>query len=122
MKHLNPSEALRTLARRYRHAEDAGFPDIFLIVICGAGGLATAGVALLAFVPTHAVLLVAYVLVLATTVAVLVTVVVMVNGEESEGARSRTAPEDATPVKSACSGPRVRRPRAIRSSTTTVYP
>lgn len=89
MKHLNSSAALLALSHRYQQAEDAGFQDVFLIVVCAAGGLATAGVALLAFVPTHAVLLLAYVLVLGTTLAVLLTVLVMVNGEESESARSK---------------------------------
>jgi hypothetical protein len=82
MKHVNSSRALHALARRYRRAEDAGFPDAFLIVVCAAGGLATGGVALLAFVPTHAVFVVAYVAVLATAMAVLITVLAMVNGEE----------------------------------------
>ena len=91
MKLVNPSAALRALARRYRRAEDAGFPDIFLIVVCAAGGLATGGVALLAFVPTHAVLVVAYIAVLATTLAVLLTVLAMVNGEGRERERAKGA-------------------------------
>jgi hypothetical protein len=106
MKHVDPSAALLALARRYRRAEDGGFPDAFLIVVCAAGGLATGGVALLAFVPTHAALVIAYVAVLATTLAVLVTVLAMVNGEERDGMvngeerdgeRTRAVPDDRSP-------------------------
>jgi membrane protein implicated in regulation of membrane protease activity len=120
MKHINPSAALRMLARTYRRTEDAGFPDLFLIVVCAAGGLATGGVALLAFVPTHVVLLIAYVLVLATTSAVLLTVLVMVNGEEGESDRSRAVPEDGSaPVKNATS--RSSNRRRVRGTTATLH-
>jgi hypothetical protein len=54
MKDRNPSTHLRALCRRYRQAEEASFPDIFLIVIGVAGGLAAGGVVLVAYVPTHA--------------------------------------------------------------------
>jgi hypothetical protein len=118
MKHVNPSSTLRALARRYRQAEHVGFPDLFLIVVCGAGGLATAGVALLAFVPTHAVLALAYVLVIATTLTVLVTVVAMVNGEERADDRSPAVPEDnSATAKLAVARERVRRERRVRNST-----
>jgi membrane protein implicated in regulation of membrane protease activity len=120
MKHINPSPALRTLARMYRRTEDAGFPDLFLIVVCAAGGLATGGVALLAFVPTHATLLVAYVLVIVTTSAVLLTVLVMVNGEEGESDRSSVVREDrSAPVKRAISRSSGR--RRVRDTTATLH-
>lgn len=82
MRDLNLSTYLRALSRRYRQAEDAGFPDIFLIIIGAAGGLAAGGVVLLAYVPTHAVLLVTYALAIAAVLAVVLTVVVMINGED----------------------------------------
>jgi hypothetical protein len=91
MKQVSPSASLRGLARRYRRAEDAGFPDVLLTVVFAAGGLATGGIVLLAYVPTHAVLLVAYALAVAATLAVLLTIVAMVNDEE--------APADSDPSR-----------------------
>lgn len=92
MNQRNPSAILGALARRYRKTEDAGFPDVLLFVIFAAGGLATGGVALLAYVPTHAVLVFAYLLAVIATLAVLLTIVVMVSGEEnSEETDSSTA-------------------------------
>jgi hypothetical protein len=82
MNPVDPSAAVRAFARRYRQTEDAGFPDLFLIVVSVAGSVAIVGVALLAFVPTHAVLALAYVLVIATTLSVLLTALAMVAGEE----------------------------------------
>jgi hypothetical protein len=122
MNHLNPTAALRALAQRYRQAEDAGFPDTLLIVVCAAGGLATGGVALLALVPTHAVLVVAYFAVLATTLAVLLTVLAMVTGVESESERVKIAPEDRSGPVRASSRVRIRRPRGSRETPTTVHP
>lgn len=101
MNQVNPSAFLSALARRYSKAEDADFPDLFLIVLCTAGGLATGGVVLLAYIPTHAGLLVAYALAVATTLAVLLTIVAMVNAPEtaSEGDPATAASEEVGPTK-----------------------
>jgi hypothetical protein len=82
MKQRSPSASLRALASRYRQAEDAGFSDAFLMVVFAAGSVATGGIVLLAHVPTHAVLLVAYALAIAATFAVLLTILAMVNGDD----------------------------------------
>jgi hypothetical protein len=87
MKYVNPSTHLRVLARRYRQAEDAGFPHIFLIVNCAAGGLAIGGVVLLAYVQSHAMLILASVLAIAAALAVLLTIVVMISSEEASAKR-----------------------------------
>ena len=50
---------LRNLERRYREFEAAGHDHGLLAGICAAGGLALAGMAALAFVQTHAVLVLA---------------------------------------------------------------
>ena len=63
--------------------ENAGFPDVLLAVVFAAGGVATAGVVLLAFVRTHAMVVVALVMAVAATVAVLGTIGVMLSAEEA---------------------------------------
>jgi hypothetical protein len=74
---------LRWLAFRYRELEHAGHSEGLLVVVSTAGGLTVAGVALLAFVQTHAALILALGLMLLATIAVLVTVLVMVGDEEA---------------------------------------
>ena len=86
MLQLNRGTSLRSLARRYHRVEDAGFPDTLLAVVSAAAGLATGGVVLLAFVPTHAMVVVALVMAVLATLAVLATIGVMLSGEETASA------------------------------------
>jgi hypothetical protein len=78
----SPARQLRALARRYRELERAGHVDGLLMVLCGAGAAAMAGIVLLASLQTHVVLVLALTLMLAATIAVLVTVLVMLDGDD----------------------------------------
>jgi hypothetical protein len=78
---------LERMGRRYQRAEDAGHRDVLLAVVFIAGGLATGGVVLLAFVQTRAILVLSLVLVVAATLAVLATIGAMLNADLSATAR-----------------------------------
>jgi hypothetical protein len=83
MKQVDPSTLLRRLARCYQQAESRGFPEVLLAVIFAAGGLATSGVLLLAFLQTRAALVLAVALALAATLTVLLTIVAMLGADET---------------------------------------
>jgi hypothetical protein len=87
--------------------------------------MAAGAVVLLAYFPTHALLLVAYALALAAALAVLFTIVAMVNGEvpraESgtsvSGREKRSAAEEAS-----APGNRVRPERRVPNGATSAQP
>lgn len=81
--HVKRPTPLHDLTNRYQRAEDAGLRDLLLAVLFAAGGLATGGVVLLAFVQTRAVLALAFGLAVAATLAVLATIAAMLGGEDS---------------------------------------
>ena len=83
MPQFNRETPMRSLATGYRRAEDEGFSGVLLVVVFAAGGVATAGVVLLAFVRAHAMVVVALVMAVAATVAVLGTIGVMLSVEEA---------------------------------------
>lgn len=112
MPQFNRETPMRSLATGYRRAEDEGFPDVLLAVVFAAGGLATAGVVLLAFVQTHAMVVVALVMAVAATVAVLATIGAMLSGEET--AVTKPSPDTTTeqPAESATRQSMTRRARS----------
>ena len=103
---------MRSLAQRCRRAEDAGFPDVLLAVVSAAGGLATGGVVLLAFVQTHAMVAVALVMAVAATLAVLATIGAMLSAEETAMASpdTDTTAEQGVPPRESASRQFYRRP------------
>ena len=82
-----PEIWLRGLAHRYRKLEDAGHADGLLTVLFTRGGVALAGLVLLTFVQTYAVLVVAITLTLIATASVLLTILAML---ENDGEPLRT--------------------------------
>lgn len=83
MMQLNRPKVVRTLARRYQRVEEGGFRDLFLAVVIGAGGLATGGVVLLAFVQARAMLALVFVLAVTATMAVAATIAAMLRVEDT---------------------------------------
>jgi hypothetical protein len=80
---------LRQLAHRYRKLEDAGHADGLLVVLFTGGGLSLAGMVMLTFVPSYAVLVFAIALTLIATASVLLTILAMIgNDEQSPPTRS----------------------------------
>jgi hypothetical protein len=92
--------------------------------VFAAGGLATGGIVLLAYVPTHAVLLVAYALAVAATLAVLLTIVAMVTGEDTSAQSDPSTPgrEERSASGEASVTRRHARPDRFRDGATSVHP
>lgn len=102
MMQLNRPTPVRPLqlARRYQQAEDASSGAAFMMIVIGAVGLVTGGVVLLAFVPTRAMLVLVFVLMVTATIGVVVTIGAMLAVEDSSvGTREKLASEQRRPLR-----------------------